>query len=226
MPGNRTKGLGIGMNSPSQLISNARMQLERDATRLAGGLTDLSQRATVYHHLYEDSGKNHIFPLIAAHGALWAGGYFRFGMRLGQLCSLQFGFNSKKRRDALDALNSFADAFRDINRRVCIDTYVSYHLTKRFGNAYQLKEFLRPPILNALALVHDARENNRALTTQERKYVFKAHFLNEQDTIVGPAITAALEQFSWPIMKKASLSPVIRFAYLPRKQALGRTDFL
>ena len=60
-------------------------RLQREATLLAGGLTDLSQRAAVYRHLFLASGGNHAFPLIAAHGALWAGGYFRFGMRLGQL---------------------------------------------------------------------------------------------------------------------------------------------
>ena len=49
--------------------------LRSEAERLAGGLNDLAQRATVYHHLYEHSGGNHIFPLIAAHGAMWARGY-------------------------------------------------------------------------------------------------------------------------------------------------------
>jgi hypothetical protein len=44
--------------------------LTREGTRLAGGLCDLAQRATVYHHLFRASGGNHAFPLIAAHGAL------------------------------------------------------------------------------------------------------------------------------------------------------------
>ncbi len=59
-----------------------------EAERLAGGLHDLAQRSTVYHHLFAASGRNHVFPLIAAHGALWARGYFRFGMRLGAWLSL------------------------------------------------------------------------------------------------------------------------------------------
>ena len=61
--------------------------VEREAVALAGGLTALSQRATVYRHLFLASGGDHAFPLIAAHGALWAGGYFRFGMRLGAALS-------------------------------------------------------------------------------------------------------------------------------------------
>lgn len=49
------------------------------ATALAGTTGDLVQRASVYHHLYADSGRNHSFPLLAAHRALWASGYFRVG---------------------------------------------------------------------------------------------------------------------------------------------------
>jgi hypothetical protein len=98
-------------------------ELKQEATQLAGGLNDLSQRATVYHHIFLDSGRNHAFPLIAAHGALWARGYFRFGTQLAKVLSLQFVFSSHVRRERLAQMNAFADTFRDINRRVCIDTY-------------------------------------------------------------------------------------------------------
>src|SRR5882724_7526352 len=60
--------------------------LHHEATRLAGGLNDLAQRAAVYHHLYEHSGGNHAFPLIAAHGTLGARGYVRLGIKLGWFC--------------------------------------------------------------------------------------------------------------------------------------------
>ncbi len=69
--------------------------MRHQAERLAGGLGDLAQRATVYHHLFEHSGRNHIFPLLAAHGAMWAKGYFRFGKRLGQICSWQYALPRK-----------------------------------------------------------------------------------------------------------------------------------
>ena len=60
-------------------------RLTAEGVRLAGQLADVPQRATVYHHLFFESGRNHVFPLIAAHGALWARGYFAFGMRLARL---------------------------------------------------------------------------------------------------------------------------------------------
>lgn len=68
-------------------LREAHQKLLDEGTRLAGSLTALSQRATTYHHLFRDSGGNHIFPLIAAHGALWARGYFAFGMKLGRWLS-------------------------------------------------------------------------------------------------------------------------------------------
>ena len=42
-----------------------------EGTRLAGGLTDLAQRAAVYHHVFFDSNRNHVFPLIAYLGHTW-----------------------------------------------------------------------------------------------------------------------------------------------------------
>ena len=72
--------------------------LHDESERLAGALPDLERRATVYHHLYRESGGNHAFPVIAAHGALWAGGYFRFGLRLGAALSWQFAFDPAERQ--------------------------------------------------------------------------------------------------------------------------------
>jgi len=75
--------------------------LQAEAVQLAGKLTDLSQRATVYHHLFQASGGNHCFPLIAAHGALWAGRHFRTGIRLAGWLSWQFAVRSGLRRKRL-----------------------------------------------------------------------------------------------------------------------------
>src|SRR2546426_5066557 len=91
----------------------------RDGERLAGGLTDLAQRAAVYHHVFSDSGRNHVFPLIAAHGALWARGYFAFGLRLAKWLSWQYGLEPQRRRQQLAAVEAFANVLRDINRHVC-----------------------------------------------------------------------------------------------------------
>jgi hypothetical protein len=154
--------------------------LTQEAERLAGGLKDLAQRATVYHHLFQASGGNHAFPLIAAHGALWAGGYFRFGARLAKVLSWQYAASPLRRRQQLQALEAFADAFRAINRRVCVDTYVNFHFTAKYGDRPEARALVSPELLEVLNVVHAARLEGRELPDDQKKEVFRAHFLDEQ----------------------------------------------
>lgn len=188
-------------------------QLSEQGTRLAGRLTDLAQRAAVYHHVFEDSGRNHIFPLIAAHGALWARGYFAFGMKLGRLLSWQYPFSPAKRAEAQNRLTEFADAFREINRQVCVDTYASYHFTSEFGDHPDASQIIAPQLLDALCRIHAARRTGRELNTLEKRGVFEAHFLNEQQHVVGPRIAKAIEAFDWPLLKGVALRPLVQFSY-------------
>jgi hypothetical protein len=206
-------------------LREAYAAIRSEASQLAGNLADLAQRATTYHHLYQDSGGNHIFPLIAAHGALWARGYFRFGMRLGHCLSMCYGFDGQWRRKQLGALTAFADAFRDINRRVCVDTYTNYHFVARFGNYTGAEEFMPSQLFEALQRLHCARRRNYSLAESERLAVFEAHFMNEQEHEVGPSIARASLDFQWPAMKWLALQPIVRFAYFPGWQFLRFRNF-
>ena len=199
--------------------------IRNEATRLAGGLTDLAQRATTYHHLYHDSGGNHVFPLIASHGALWARGYFRFGMRLGQLLSLQYGFNAQRRHMQMTALEAFADAFRDVNRRVCVDSYTNYHFVGRFGEFTGADQLMPTSIFEVLQRVHWARGQGRTLPDAEKLAVFESHFRDEQEHVVGPSVAQACALFRWPAMKWLALQPLVRFAYFPRWRMLRFRNF-
>ncbi len=200
-------------------------RLQAEGTRLAGGLTDLSQRATVYHHLFEDSGGNHAFPLIAAHGALWAKGYFRSGTRFSQMLSIQYVLRPAIRQRQLAALDDFADTFRDINRGVCADTYANYHFTKKYGDNPAARALVDPEIFDALDQVHTARREGRTLTDAEKRAVFVAHFLNEQQHVVGPTLDRATDAFDWPLVKLIALRPIVRFAYFPGGQRLWFRNF-
>lgn len=190
-------------------------RIRREAEVLAGKTRDLSQRATTYHHLYQDSGGNHVFPLIAAHGALWARGYFQFGVSLGKVLSMQFFMDRAKQQEQLKSLNAFAEAFREINRIVCVDTYTTYHLTKLYGEDRRLLEFLSEDLLTAYARIHHARRAGVRLSDSELRSIFRAFFDNEQEQIVAPRIAAAMERFQWPLLKTIAIRPVIRFAYFP-----------
>jgi hypothetical protein len=196
-----------------------------EGTRLAGGLQDLSQRATVYHHLFVASGRNHAFPLIAAHGALWAGGYFRFGIRLGLWLSVPAMLVPGGRDRRLESLRNFADAFRDINRRVCIDTYATFHFTAVHGEDPDASCFVAVDKLDALNRMHHARKRGVELTASGKLAAFETFFRSEQATVVGPSVQAAIESFAWPLMQFIALKPLIRFAYFPRGQWLRFRDF-
>ena len=191
-------------------------RLQEEGTRLAGGLTDLAQRATVYHGVYRESGGNHVFPLIAAHGALWAGGWFKFGFRLAHGLAWQNPLNVAKRQWKMEALGKFADAFREINRRVCVDTHANFHFTRLHGTEPDAAVILPATLLEAVNRVHVANSCDCPLTDAHKREIFQAHFLYEQEHIVGPIIERAAEQFDWPLLKLIAMRPVVSFAYLPR----------
>lgn len=194
-------------------LRQTHQRLLDEATRLAGSLTALSQRATTYHHLFRDSGGNHVFPLIAAHGALWARGYFAFGAKLGRWLSWQFPFDANRRERQRAALDEFANAFRDVNRRVCIDTFANYHFAAEFGEHPDAASVLDPQLLDALNRVHAARRTGHELSNGEKRDVFETHFLHEQTHIVGPSLQAAVEKFDWPLLRAIAVRPLIRFAF-------------
>lgn len=209
----------------TQPLEGAYASWRAEGERLAGRLTDLPLRATVYHHVYQDSGGNHVFPLIAAHGALWAGGYFSRALRLGTWLSYQYALSPVKRQQQLVALKEFADVFRDVNRRVCIEVYTNYQFTKAYGDDAGASELVSAELLEALRLVHAARRTGRSLTDAQREAVFTAHFLHEQASVVGPALTDAVRRFEWPLVKYLALRPRVCFAYFPPGRALWFRDF-
>jgi hypothetical protein len=200
-------------------------RLQREATLLAGGLTDLSQRAAVYRHLFLASGGNHAFPLIAAHGALWAGGYFRFGMRLGRALAWQYIGRPEYRELQMQRLAAFADAFRDVNRRVCIDTYVNFYFSERYGHHPDAAELVPPVLLDAVNRLHAARRAGRTLSDLEKQAIFEAHFWHEQAHVVGPALEDAVAAFDWPLVRMIALRPPVRFAYFPTAGRLWFRNF-
>jgi len=206
-------------------LRQAHQEILDEATRLAGSLTALSQRATTYHHLFRDSGGNHVFPLIAAHGALWARGYFAFGMQLGRYLSWQYFFDSNHRRRQLACLEEFANAFREVNRRVCVDTYANYHFTERFGEHPEAAAIVDRQLLDALNRVHAARRAGREMSDQEKRQVFETHFLHEQTHVVGPSLQAAVDHFEWPLLREIALRPLIRFAFFRNREYFWFRNF-
>ncbi|RYY74309.1 MAG: hypothetical protein EOO52_15775 [Gammaproteobacteria bacterium] len=194
-------------------VSAEYSELRRIGYSLAGGLNDLPQRAAVYYHLYEDSEGRNIFPLMAAHGALWAKGYFQKGIRAGKILSLQYVFSPKHLTQNYKSLIDFANAFRDINRRVCAEAYCVYHFTKKYGQTKFAEQIIPKTLLIALNRCHYSQRIGKPLNRIERKELFEAFFLWEQETIVSPSVEKAVENFNWSCVKWLAMKPKIEFAY-------------
>lgn len=194
----------------------------REGERLAGGLRDVAQRAVVYRQIFRDSGGNHAFPLIAAHGACWSRGHFEMGDRVGRWLAWQYPFG---RAQKLAALAAFADVFRDINRRVCADTYATFHFAREHWNDPSADGLIPDVLWRALQKLHAARSAGATYSDAERLSLFRSHFLYEQEHVVGPALLPAVAAFNWPLLKRIALRPTIRFAYFARGQRMAFGDF-
>ncbi len=195
------------------------------ATRLAGDSDAFEQRAVVYRELYRQSGGNHVFALIAAHISLWTRQAFGGGAVIGWILSLPYLLTPRLRARRLAALAGFEAAFREINRKVCVETLVLYHMTLQCPGHRRLRELATPQYLDMLARCHEAGRRGVRFTEQEKHDLFDAVFRWEQDRIVGPGVTAAFEAFDWPLVRRASRHPLITFAYFGLRDVMWFRDF-
>ncbi len=191
--------------------------LRNEAQTLAGDPNALSQRATVYWHIYRHSNGRHTFPLLAAHGALWGAGFFAKGQMLGRALTLLSPDKSEKRT----RLQEFSTAYKRINARVCVETYASYYLTARYGADAAINQGLDPDLAYALSRCH----NPAPFTPNDKRALFKAFFLWEQNTLVQAAIEAAAKTLDWPLAHALAMRPAIGFRYFPTAKRLWFRNF-
>ena len=206
------------------------LQARYDALRgesdlLAGGLMDIPRRALILHAMYLESGRNHAFSLIAAHGALWASGYFESGGSLGRLIARRYFYNPDERAYRLGLLRQFADDFRVVNRKVCVDSHANYEFVRRYGREPGADEVIAPALLDALNRVHHARERSLVLPPDEAGLAFEQSYRCEQEVTVAPGVEAAVRSFECRIMRFLCLRPLVRFAYFPPLRYLWFRDF-
>jgi hypothetical protein len=69
----------------------------RPCRRLRGEPGDIAPRVALLYSIYEDSGGNHTFPLVALHGALWAKHYFDAAGPIAKQVSLRYFYNTAER---------------------------------------------------------------------------------------------------------------------------------
>lgn len=187
------------------------------AMHLAGTTRDATRRAVVYYSVFEDSGGNFMFPMIASHGSLWG---VRHTLRLERVLGTLERFSRSRVRQWLDAL----DAVRDINRRVFVEIYSTFYFTRFYGEHPLADQVIKPEVLALYNRSHAAWREGRLLPYEERRAVYYDVFVHEQHDIVDPGIQqAAAACPGWLVSVFQRVSP--RFAYFPRAERLFFTDF-
>lgn len=207
-----------------QLRSHYTQQRER-AARLAGELIDIPRRAILLNEIFLDSGGNHTFSTMAAHGALWAFRFFEVGGQLGRIIAWRYFYNPQERAFRLGLLNQFAEGFREVNRQVFIDTFSNYYFTRDYGRETGAEQIVQPSLLEALNRVHAARESGQSLDASQKREIFEQSLQWEQELTVAPGVQKTVSQFACPVMVTLCTKPIVRFAYFPRLNYMFFRDF-
>jgi hypothetical protein len=203
----------------------AHAELKAEAAGLAGGPGDMPQRVAVLHSIFEDSGRNHAFPEVALHGALWAYGFYERRGAVSRMITYRYFYDREERARRAYMLFVFSQGFKEANRSVFMDTYANYYFTKRHGEEAGADEVVASELLDALNRVHRAARSRRALSSDERRKVFETSLLFEQETTVGPKVKEEVSSFDCPILRGIVLKPIVHFLYFPRLTALRFHDF-
>lgn len=195
------------------------------ARTLAGSPADILARVRAHHEVYVASARNHVFPLLALHGALWAYRFFEVTGTLGEIVSYRYAFDDDERARRLAMVASFAEGFRAVNREVFVDTFTSFHFTARHGETPGADAILSPRLLEALAEVHHASTRGTELSIERKRHVFETSLLYEQEATVAPGVARELARFDCPILRGLCMRPVVRFAYFGLTDTFFFRDF-
>jgi hypothetical protein len=207
--------------SPARAYADIRAEAER----LAGGPGDIPQRVAMLHSIFVDSGRNHAFPEVALHGALWAFAFYERRGAVSRAIAYRYFYDREERARRSYMLFEFSQGFKQANRSVFVDTYTNYFFTKAHGEEPGAEEVLAPELLAELNRVHHAARAGRRLSRPERATVFEKALLFEQENTVGPKVREEVGKFDCPVLTAIVLRPVVRFAYFPRSRYLLFRDF-
>jgi hypothetical protein len=206
-------------------LGHAYEAIRREAIRVAGGPGDIPQRVALHHSIFLDSNRNHCFPEVALHGALWAFAFYERRGAVSRMISYRYFYDAEERASRAYMLFQFSQGFKEANRSVFVDTYTNYFFTKAHGEEPGADEVIAPELLDALGRVHHAARSGRRLSRRERADVFETSLRFEQEATVGPKVREEVAKFECPVLTAIVLKPVVRFAYFPRLTFMLFGDF-
>jgi hypothetical protein len=202
--------------SASNELTRAYDDIRADAVRLAGGPGDMPQRVALLHAIFVDSNRNHVFPEVALHGALWAYGFYERRGTVSRMIAYRYFYDGDERARRSYMLFEFSQGFKEANRSVFVDTYANYVFSKRHGDKPGADAIIAPELLEALNRVHHAARAERRLTPAERARVFECALMFEQERTVAPKVREEVAKFDCPVLAAIVLRPLVRFSYFPR----------
>ncbi len=134
-------------------------------------------------------------------------------------------FNPPLRRARLRAVDRFADQFRDINRRVCAESYALFYYTREFGADALMCELIGEEFAAMLSQCHLSIALGLPFDQDRRERLFQAFIEWEQSAIVGPLVDTAFAGFDWQPVLRLALRPRLKFAYFRTWYSLKFDNF-
>ena len=199
--------------------------VDMDAKRLGGGLNDMTQRAVVYHHLYVSAGGNFIFPLIAAHGALWARWYLFLAKFAAYFFAVIDISGRRSFKHKIISYKAYVDAFKAINRDVMQETYKVIHISRLYGAHPIIAKDMPERLRGNLNICYEYAIHGTAMPLAQQREFYEDFFRWEQNNVVGPAVEAAIKAFDWPLMKWFCMRPWVWFSYFRVGRSLVFKNF-
>ena len=199
--------------------------IHSDGLRLAGRRDDMRQRAVVYHHLYILSQGNFVFPLIAAHGALWARWYLVAAHFAARILSLIDVTSALTRKERFQQYKNYVNAFKDINRSVMVETYTVFHASRLFGAKTLTDCGMSAELIEQMMACHAATAAGKRLPDRELRQFYEDYFRWEQVKVVGPIVDEALAAFQWHLMRWFCLRPWVWFSYFRFGNSMNFRNF-
>ena len=201
----------------------ARVRAEAEAR--AGSLDDMAVRAASYYELYTSGGRSFPFTIIAAHGALWARWYLKVADAAARVLAVVDITSTLSRAERIASYDRFVDKFRDINRVVFMETWVTLHLLRLDPDHPHLVDRMPGPLRHAIADAQKLALAGSEPDDDDKRRVYQDYFRWEQVVVVGPLVQAAIDEFHWDLACWFCRRPWVWFSYFRVGKALVFRDF-
>ncbi len=195
--------------------------IRREAVVLGGAPEDIPQRAAMLYSLFLDSKRNHSFPLVAMHGALWLQSFFDGVEKFLRGSPMP----ETVRRARLETLRTFTLVLKEANREVFIDTYTNYFFTRYFGEMEGAGNISGEEVVTMFRKIHRAAQENTRLSSEDYRDAFSACLIWEQKNSVTPRVREEAMRIHCPVLQSFCLRPVVRFSYFPLFKLLCFKNF-